>query len=486
MLSIWLRLHYWLGVASCIGLVMWGVSGISHPIMTHLQPVPKAFQAPSEHHDLLQAAPLVDVLNQHKITRLLHVSLAQLDNQSYYRVSVSPNEPAKLFDVKTGQERVNGDQEFAAHLAAHFTAESKSDVKSIRWVHQFDEEYLPVNRLLPVWRVEFHGDDHLRAFIDTEQIRLSTLIDERRAILTQLFRFGHNWAFLERCTAFQTSLLTGLLICIIASALTGILLFFKLKQANRRLANKPLKKWHRYLGFSVSLATLLFASSGIFHLIISAQQQSTIMNTAQMFNTNTIEPNTWNQIATDSIAKLDLIGFQQQAFWLVASAKSPSNSMPTAQVANLHHENHGQSTKTAKLVPANQASYATGEQLATTLACHQLQTSSCKVISIREISQFENAYGFIFKRLPVYEVAIDLGKVTKVYIELATTTVSTVTRQIDGLEGFAFAYLHKWSWPFLNKEVRDWLVGLMALANIIVGGLGILLFIRQRKTENRA
>ena len=35
--TLW-KLHKWLGVVTCVGVVLWGVSGILPPIMSRLQP----------------------------------------------------------------------------------------------------------------------------------------------------------------------------------------------------------------------------------------------------------------------------------------------------------------------------------------------------------------------------------------------------------------------------------------------------------------
>jgi uncharacterized iron-regulated membrane protein len=65
---------------------------------------------------------------------------------------------------------------------------------------------------------------------------------------------------------------------------------------------------------------------------------------------------------------------------------------------------------------------------------------------------------------------------TRIYIEPATGALSATVRDIDGVEGFTFAYLHKWSFEGLNKDLRDLLVSLFALWNVVVAVLGLILF----------
>ncbi|HEY0268319.1 MAG TPA: hypothetical protein VGC12_03695, partial [Methyloradius sp.] len=45
----WSFWHRWLGLVTCVGILLWGISGLSHPIMTRLQPVPVQFMPPVQH-----------------------------------------------------------------------------------------------------------------------------------------------------------------------------------------------------------------------------------------------------------------------------------------------------------------------------------------------------------------------------------------------------------------------------------------------------
>ena len=137
----------------------------------------------------------------------------------------------------------------------------------------FSDDYHSLNRLLPVWRVEFAGDGHLRAFIDTDEARLATLVDDTRFFMTRLFRLGHNWSFAEGSPILQVSIMALVLAAALTSALSGLYMYFSRKNANSRLAKQPLRRWHRRMGLLVAVSTLLFVSSGGFHLIMNFKQE---------------------------------------------------------------------------------------------------------------------------------------------------------------------------------------------------------------------
>ena len=101
------------------------------------------------------------------------------------------------------------------------------------------------------------------------------------------------------------------------------------------------------------------------------------------------------------------------------------------------------------------------------------------IVRTEWITKFAKEYGYIFKRIPVIKVQMNDADQTRYYIEPATGVISAKVRNIDGFEGIIFAYLHKWSFENINKDLRDILVSLFALGNIVVAFLGFYLFTRR-------
>ncbi len=182
MLSRWLKLHYSLGVLTCLGILMWGLSGVTHPIMSRLQPKPAVFFPPPQSIDLKQALDLAQVLSMHALNseRFERIGLARINKENYYRVVMSQNQPARYFSMLDGRELIDGDRLYAEELARHYTGKPTEPIVSARYITSFGDDYHPVNRLLPVWRVEFASEGQLRAFVDTDQARLATLVGEFR------------------------------------------------------------------------------------------------------------------------------------------------------------------------------------------------------------------------------------------------------------------------------------------------------------------
>jgi hypothetical protein len=207
----------------------------------------------------------------------------------------------------------------------------------------------------------------------------------------------------------------------------------------------------------------------------------------------------WSQIKAKQLAKLDLFSHSAIPYWyFLESSKDGENQMPAAQVASLardaehdeHHKNNQQHQAIAPIVM--RADVATEEALshnftpqqsAEMLARQQVALMSGKsihdIVSTEWITKFAKEYGFIFKRIPVIKVQMNDADQTRYYIEPATGILSAKVRNIDGFEGFIFAYLHKWSFESINKDLRDILVSVFALSNIVVALLGFYLFTRR-------
>jgi len=486
----WMVWHRRLGLITCIGILLWGISGFSHPIMSHLQPAPVAFTPPAQSFDLSGALTVHEVLAAHAIDKVQRIAVVNLDNKPYYRISIDSNQPARYFSLQSGSELKGGDRLYAGMLASHYTGLPLDSISNSRLITKFSDDYHAVNRLLPVWRIEFAGNSHLRAFIDTDQSRLSTLVDDTRYNLTRLFSLGHNWSFADDAPFLQLSIMTLVLGIALFSACSGLYLFFKRgRNAKERLTNNPIKRWHRRLGLAVALSTLLFASSGAFHLVMSFKQARDAIEVAapETILTSQLSGKVWQRLALEPVAKLDLISNAGKPMWLIHRAGA---TMPHAQVGVLAqaHDHHGhENHHTPDEVPEVLLLAADGTESDSPgiMQLAEVQAASYAGLPIRDIvktdliAQFGDEYGFIFKRLPVVRVQFTAPGNPRYYIEPATGVLASKVEDIDALEGFTFAYFHKWNFGEINKDFRDVLVMLFALGNIIVALMGAILFSRR-------
>ena len=511
MLARWLKLHHALGLLTCLGVLLWGLSGVTHPIMSRLQPRPAVFFPPPQAIQLNQGKDLSEILQRYQLNSipLSRVGVAQIAGQAYYRIAAADTQPARYFSLADGVELIAGDQLFAQALARHYSGRREAEIVSTELVTTFGGDYHPVNRLLPVWRVQFAGDDGLRAFIDTDQARLATLVDNTRHTLSTWFRFGHNWSFLEGSPALQIAVMTGILLTGLFSAGSGVYFYFRMrKSAAQRLANKPLARWHRRLAILVAFSTFTFMVSALFHLWMTYQRdQHSLPKTHRVFDLKSFDSSHWKKLLIalngQALGRLNLVALpDNQLVWLAQFASPHGASGPRAQVAAMakspEHDEHAEHRKPASSNPelknkaagftpkvlvidafTGEAQVEGGLAVAKSLA---MQASGLATAQIKEavwVTKFAGEYGFINKRLPVVKVAFDAPDNPRYYIEPATASLAAVVNDLDALEGKSFAYLHKWHFTDEGKDLRDFLLALFAFMNVVIAIVGSVLYFRR-------
>lgn len=477
----WSAWHRRLGLVTCIGVVLWGLSGMSHPIMSRLQPKPAAFTAPSTPLELAARMEPGQALACAGISQFQRLNIINIDDVAMYRVVVNTDLPASYFSANDCRELPAGDEYYARQLASHYTGRPVSEIVRATFITQFDDEYLDVNRLLPVWRIEFAGSGSLRAFIDTDQARLATLIDDTRMVLGSIFRFGHNWAFLDKLPRLQLGIMAVVLGVALFSAISGLTLYVRRRRHSReRMTNQPVRRWHRRLGLLVALSTFMFVGSGAFHLIMSYSQRSaSVSHPLPMIQASTLSMDNWQQVIDQPAHRIDLVQSSAGLQWLLR------NDMPPARIAAMHHAEHHAAPHAlpATLLPASDGEQSPLDMLA--LARNQAAgyagLPEQDIVQSELVTQFGGEYGFIFKRLPVVKVQFSGPGNPRFYIEPSTGALSAKVEDIDATEGWTFAYLHKWNFLDFNKDVRDALVMLFALGNVLVALMGAVLFYRQSK-----
>jgi hypothetical protein len=462
-----IRLHRRLGLIAALALLCFAGSGLIHPIMSRTQPQPQSF-APPPLQLPAEAIPLADALAASDIETVRDARLVQAGERAAYRV-VTADGATTYLDTTEGRQLDHAEARHAELLARHFSGEQRAAAEVVQ-VTAFDDDYLSVNRLLPVWRVRFERSDGLTAYVDTEGERLATLVDDRKRLLQGVFRTLHTFSFLTSQPLLRDGVMVALLVISVASALAGLLMFVRLRRADLRLTRMPRRRWHRRLALPVALTLPALAFSGGWHLLHDAQRP--VVTTAP-----------------DTLFRRDELGTQrvERRFTLARIDGRVCHRIALPPKHLGEHQHHGataqQETGIAHCLDSRDgAPIANAERtLAEQLARHYAR-SNAAVAEIEPITQFGGEYGFINKRLPVWRVIFD-GDEARWYVETSSGALALRADDSDAREGWSFAYLHKWSF-IPSKDLRDLLLMLFALAHVVIAliGLGLLL---KRKTSAR-
>ncbi|MDP2228743.1 MAG: PepSY-associated TM helix domain-containing protein [Moraxellaceae bacterium] len=267
-----LRYHRLIGLVALLPVVFWGLSGLSHPIVTRLQPQPAAMTPPPA---LLVSVPqevrshlppLGQLLADNGIAAIESARLMVWQDRPVWQLTLPAVAERRYIDAQTGDVINALDRELAIALARHYTGETARDIAGVTLVSEFSDDYLYVNRLLPVWRVEFAGGDQLRAFVETSPLRLATLDNTLKSRFGSLFRNLHSWMFISNETLRDT-LMTVFLLAAFFSAVGGLWLYGHfLRRAAVGERARPARRWHRRIGLVAAVGTLMFSASAMLHL----------------------------------------------------------------------------------------------------------------------------------------------------------------------------------------------------------------------------
>ena len=481
-LAGWLfRNHRWFGVVACVAVMMWAASGVMHPIMSRLNPQPINAQAPQIPLLLHSALMPSEVLSRAGIKEISGLRVLAWNDASYYQVNIAGQNMRRYFEFNSGEELLNGDARYAEFLARHFVygEQGKDKMTGVTRLAQFDDDYLSINRLLPVYRVDFLRDDGLRAYVETSPPRVAALVDDTKATLGWLFRVIHQWDFLSNWDNTRMALMTALLTVALLSAFSGIWMYgFLWRRDTLKNSPRPLRRWHRGIGIAVSLSTLLFTISGAWHLLVSERLEVPTILLSQVSTAGLTLPDSVRHGNWGGISAVQIEG--QVYYQLTEAAKEIAMMVG-------EHEHSAKPEAAKNAIQTIYAHAASGTIIpdaerrhAAELAGQHSGLPDAQITAISLVTKFEGEYGFINKRLPVWRVDYATPDHAAYYVETSSGALATVVRDAARVEGWVFSYLHKFHWlDFAGKNVRDIVAALFALGNLIVAVLGLWMFTRR-------
>lgn len=465
--------HKKLGLIVLIPTILWTLSAMMHPFMSHWfkTELPLKFYSEEKVSFLDKNKELKEVLQLHNIHRVKNVRYVQFEKQAYFQVKLS-NDQLRYFAFKDGKELINGDKKYAEFIARAMTGDMKSKVKSIELITDFTAQYKFVNRLLPVWKVSFDRSDDMDIYVETAHSKFATFNDMKRKVFIWIFSNFHNWAFLSFLPkGLQVGLMVLIIGVIFLSAISGIVIyvfhwkFFKNPPKGDKLG--WWRKYHRVLGISFSLFTFLFAFSGGYHVtrkLIPDDRKSFLKE--PIFEVNEF-PDTLQQLKENETN--------------ISFLKLNGKTLLQTQIVDFHTKsenfNYYNLTTAEKVEDGN---YVYCRELAEKYAKKKGDKMPSKV-ETEWVTDFTNEYGFVNKRLPVLAFHLKDEQKTSYYIEPATGHLAAYIQNGDRYEGLSFAFLHKFHFlDSLGKDARDGILVFFALIIFVVSLLGLAIFLKKR------
>jgi len=483
------RWHRRLGIFLALPILLWCISGLTHPLMTHVATTDAARQSllSGTPHITGSYAPIQRVLRTHNIQQADQIRLVTFNGQSWYQVQnrePAPDTPryqeaapwpwvsVRYFSVETGAELVGGDSLYARWLARYFAGMQDTPVAHQEKLTAFDAYYPSINRLLPAHRIRFDRADNLEVVVDTTSSRLAAVSDRSRNALMWAFRTFHTWDWLgERHSPLRVSVLAVLITATFTLGLFGLILYGCLV---KRLKTKTLKlqnmnAWHRTTGVVISLSMLGFASSGLHQLWGNYQANDFFAFKAPAsFSPKELVIDPIPQLRQNNAINISLARLPEGVFWQFHEITEQGKTLSYQSSQSGHWLKDGDS------------------QYANYLASLASEKSTDLVVKTEPRQRFSRDYPEILRRLPVQKVTFKHEGLFAYYIETQTGLVANHITGPELAKTLHFLMLHKYR--FLDKQgfsvlERDLIMSFLVLLIIGTTGMGGIIYIRKRKAK---
>lgn len=478
-----MRLAWVAGVAA----LLWGLTGLSHPLMVWSSPRPAVFGPPAEPLALEGGMAAGAVMGLHDIAQasLVRAVGGEDGKTLLWLIRESPTAPARYFDSRSGREIPEEDRRRAEALARHFAGDLKSPVKDAVFLDAFTPDYPEVNRLLPVWRIAFDRPDGLVAYVDTGHRRLSALSNDIRRAMLWTFTNIHTLAFLPGPAEGVRVLL---ILMMVGSLWAAAMLAFGLLVAKRG-SRRGAGRWHRLLGYGAVIPALMFSSSGLLHLLHDvAGEPGDIPLSRQRIRAADVA--TVPPAPSERLVALVAVGQAGGAMWHMrtetAAAPGP------ADIGHSHDPHARHAPQMQGMASGASADLwidaASGrvredgvESLVRTIASDSGRPAD-DIRAIERIDAFTAEYGFINKRLPVWRVTFADPGAARLFVDPVEGLIAGRADDFDLIEGRVFNLLHKWRWlDGIGTRNRDMIIMSFVALILAVTLFGWRLRLRRRR-----
>lgn len=473
-----LRYHNALVWMAAAALLLFGLSGLMHPVMLWTGPRPAAFFPPQASLQAAHVSAVSEILKAHEIDAPLLVKLVPANGEVLLQITEQHDQPRRYFSPQTREELKGYDEQHAVSLARYYSGLADAEIESVDFQTVFNNAYPWVNRLLPVYRITFATPDHITVYVHTELNAMAGMTNDWKTSLQTVFGLFHTWNFLDDIEALRVTAMSLLVVSLFIMTVMGMVLIFTLAKRPNSSRSRSL---HRWMSYVLWLPLLGFTASGSYHLWqYSLVDQSRGLRHGERLSI--AEADVAPQ--ADWVARYD--GQSFNAVSLVADEEGGLHYRlavpPVQQSMPSHHQRFdGVATeKSAYYVNAatGQDSALTDKAMAESIARQFLPDG--EVVHVYEITGFSPAYDFRNKRLPAW--GVDFASGDTLFIDPASGALVDRVSTAQKAEGVVFSQAHKWNFigDMIGRMPRDVLVVLVLLSCLAMTVFGIVLKLRRR------
>lgn len=514
--------HRSLSLMAAIPVILWAGSGFLHPIMTNIRPkVATQILQPVVIDSSKIVQPLEAVLQENHIDSFAAVRLVHIADNWFYQVQLQHNKEPLYLSARNGKLLTAGNWLYAQYLARQFlegqsgaethTAATNepadccdaasscvlhvtkgAKVSSVSYITTYTNEYKSINRLLPVYRVDFDRSDGIRIYVETTTDRFAFAMDNKRRLFDRIFTTVHTWGWLDGLGKGKLVIEILLVGLALITTCMGIYIFFTTR--HKKIEGHKLSRArgnHRYTAIVIALFTLMFTFSGLYHAIAKFHEDDRAKYFARpVFYTKDIrwDLSRWQATVKKPVVQVQLIKIDTTACWRIQThsdqASMHKGKMPVGDIMK------------AAQIPMPAITYLTteddqvmvdGEQrYARYLAGLFSGQNRNNIRSVEPVTKFGSEYNFTDKRLPVWKVSYPSTANDRYFIETTTGSLSKHLNTAELAENYSFSFLHKHEFlAWAGKGWKDFSTMFWAVAQIVMVVFGLILYVRRRGRKGR-
>lgn len=461
MLKSLMQWHKRLALICALPLIIWALSGLLHPTMSHFAKAPfiKPTKVSIEAKNIQSYLPLKSVLQNNHIESFSHASVVTVSGQHFYQVAAldENQQNVRYFDVTDGNEsQTVTDLAYAAYLANIWSKQVVTGQPEL--ITRFTAEYTDINRLLPVYKITLANGNFL--YVDTLGKRIAAHNTPLRESLSYWFKQLHTFAFIAE----KHSLLRIIPMVLISFIifLVGVLgiASYGFMWSKTKGKKKNTQYFHRTTGLAISLSLIFFATSST-HILLDK-----------------FSPETYRAITPGNQITTATLNHDPLAATITAKANNFQLINLGNQIVTQTHVYRKKATEFAYW--QNNKLDLDSTHVALAVIKKQLGVTG-EIATWEQINSFGPTYGFINKRLPVVQFTLDNTPNIRYSVEPHTGYIALISDNWERARSWHFGYLHKYH--FLNplgKGPRDIIITIIILGICITIGLGLSIYMKRR------
>lgn len=473
------KIHLFLFWPAIGAMLVYILSALSHPLMAWTGPQVQKMFPPSMNISDQHIHAISSISQLHLNGLKAGISkLVPFKDEVLLQVTTDTQSVRQYFSTDNFQPINNHDEKQAIWLAEYFYGEALS-LKNITLQTEFSTVYPAVNRLLPIYLLEFDTDDNLQMYIHTETQTLAGISNDWKRSLSFIFQNFHRFDWLNGVGPVRVFLVALLTSLILVMAITGLYLLIKLKKRKGKVAKikHQRRNQHRLVAWITAIPLVMFCTSGLFHLFM--KHFNPTINDIQLIEN--IEFSQYqNPISlpeTITNNKINHVSLFDGMYRISVSPVAPQANSREARFSGRSKEQNAIYLDAKDGRVLNKQSRV----MAMEKAAQYLDSDINQIENMKLITRFGPTYDFRNKRLPVWQVDFNNPNKDRLFIDPVNNILIDQNTQSNRLEGYSFSFLHKWNMliPLAGRQGRDIIISLVLGCGLILTLLGFL--IRKRK-----